>query len=182
MNNFCLEIRFFQAQHALSDFFFKDRCFLCDFFSNLFPSMPPQFLLETKRFASIKDCSRFSALCDSLETFLEKIFQKNFKNFFSVIFCFLNVFGLERWVFCCFQLGKNGFQGLCVSLRVFFWRCKIDEILTTFLLPLVLRMIFLIWFCSKFATFFATVCEAQLRLCVELAILRTSKYLAAYVS
>ena len=50
-------------------FFFKDRCFYASFFSNLFSSKLPSILLETKRFASIKNCSRFSALCDLPETF-----------------------------------------------------------------------------------------------------------------
>ena len=86
-NNFCLKIRFSQAQHAVSDFLNKDRCFFyATFFSNLFLSKPPQFLLETKLFASIKHCSRFSALCDLPETFIKKFFEKF--RFFSSIFCF----------------------------------------------------------------------------------------------
>ena len=82
-NNFRLKIRFSQAQHPISDlFFFRDRCFFyATFFSNLFSSKP-QFSLETKRFASIKHCSRFSALCDLLETFIKKIFRKIPKIFY----------------------------------------------------------------------------------------------------
>ena len=77
-NNCRLKIRFYQAQHAISDFcfFYRPVFFLCDFFKNLFSSKPPQFLQETKRFASVKNSSRFSALCDLPETFIEKIFQK----------------------------------------------------------------------------------------------------------
>ena len=77
-NNFCLKIRFSQAQHAISDFcfFFRDRCFFyATFFSNLFSSKP-QFLLGTKRFASIKHCSMFSALCDLPETFITLAISK----------------------------------------------------------------------------------------------------------
>ena len=45
------------------------------------------------------------------------MFSKNFE-FFSSIFCLR--FSVEKeWVFCCFQLGKNGFRDLRVSLRVF---------------------------------------------------------------
>ena len=51
-----------------------------------------------------------------------KMFSKNFEIFFS-IFCLR--FSVEKeWVFCCFQLGKNGFRGLRVSLRVFFGAVK----------------------------------------------------------
>ena len=88
MNNFCLKIRFPAAQHAISEFvLFKDRrFFLCYFFLICFHrSPPPQFLLKMKRFASIKDCSRISALCDLPETF-KKIFEKF--RFFSLFFCF----------------------------------------------------------------------------------------------
>ena len=52
MNNFCPKIRFFQAQHAMSDFcfIFKDRCFLCDFFSNLFSSKLPLIFTRNETF------------------------------------------------------------------------------------------------------------------------------------
>ena len=78
-----------------------------------FTEAPPQFLPETKRFAKVKDSSRFSALCDLPET-IKSIFEKFRKKIpqFSVFF-------LKKIVFCCFQLGKNGFRNLCVSLRVF---------------------------------------------------------------
>ena len=100
-------------------FFFKDRCFYASFFLICFYRSSPQFLLETKRFASIKNCSRFSALCDLPENFSLKVFRKVTN--FILIFCFFlkNVFGSERWFFCCFQLKKNGFRDLCVSFRVF---------------------------------------------------------------
>ena len=71
--------------------FFKDRRFSMRYFSHLFSLKPPQFLLETKSFASIKDSFGFSALCDLPETFikkfLEKISKKNL-NFFYY-FCFI---------------------------------------------------------------------------------------------
>ena len=121
MNNFCLKIRFSQAKHSMSDFcfFFKDRCFLCDFFSNCFHRSRPQFLLETKRFASIRGCSRFSGLCDLPETFIEKIFEQF--RFFPEFSVFFLMFSVEKdSFFCCFHyLGLNGFRYLCVTFRVF---------------------------------------------------------------
>ena len=89
--------------------FFRDRCFFyATFFSNLFSSKP-QFLLETKRFASIKHCSRFSALCDLPETFIKKNFEK-FRKFppqFSVFFKGLR---LRKMVFLLFPLGEELFS------------------------------------------------------------------------
>ena len=148
MNNFCLKIKFSEAQHAISEFcfFFKDRrFFLCYFFLICFHrSPPPQFVLRMKRFASIKDSSRVSAPCDLPETFFKK-FSKNFE-FFSLFF-FFQCFRLREMVFCCFQLGKNGFRDLCVSLRVFFGAVELMK--NNVILHLVLCMILLIWFSSK---------------------------------
>ena len=107
----------------------KDRFFLCDFFVKIcFTEAPPQFLPETKRFARVKDSSRFSALCDLPETS-----KRIFENFFPQFSVFKG-FSLRKMGFCCFQLGKNGFRDLCVSFRVFFGAvyCKIDEILMSF--------------------------------------------------
>ena len=126
MSNFCLEIRFSQAQHAISDFcfFLKTDFFLRDFFQFVFIEAPPQFLLETKGFASIKKCSRVSAVCDLPETIIEKI-SKNFDLFF-LNFLFFERFSVEKdGVFCCFQMGKNGFRDLCVYFG-FFWRCNVN--------------------------------------------------------
>ena len=148
-NNFCLKIRFSQVWHAISYFcfFFKRPLFfLCEFFSNLFPSKPSQFLLETKRFASIKHCSRFSALCDLPETFIKKNFR--FRKIFFLNFLFLR-----------FTVEKDGFSVGSSWRRIvfeiygypfgFFWRCKIDEILTIMSFYPWLRMILLIWVSSK---------------------------------
>ena len=102
MNNFCLESRFSEAQHAISEFFSRPAFFLCYFFSNLFHrSPPPQFLLEMKRFASIKDCSRFSALCDLPET-IKNIFENFFLNFL-----FLKGISLRKMVFLLFSVGEE---------------------------------------------------------------------------
>ena len=139
----------------------KDRCFFyATFFKNCYTEAPPQFLPETKRFARVKDSSRFSALCYSPET-IKNIFEK-FRNFF-LNFLFFKGFSLRKMRFCCFQLGKNGFRDLCVSFRVFFGAvyCKIDEVLMSF------YPWFSLWYCLfGFLQKFAGVCEARLRLCV----------------
>ena len=108
----------------------KDRCFFYATFKKIcFTEAPPQFLPETKRFARVKDSSRFSALCDLPET-IKNIFEKIFSSFFL----FSKGFPLRKMGFYCFQLGKNGFRDLCVSVRVFFGAvyCKIHEILMSF--------------------------------------------------
>ena len=122
-NNFCFEIKFSQAQHSIFDFLNRTFFYATDVFSMrllkfVFTETPPQFLPETKRFASVKDSSRFSALCDLPET-IKKLFGKNF----SLKFLFF----LKG-----FPLRKMGFRDTCVSLRVFFWRSKVDEISISF--------------------------------------------------
>ena len=64
----------------------KDRSFFyATFLKICFTEAAPQFLIETKRFARVKD-SRFSALCDLPDT-IKNIFEKFQKKFHS-IFCF----------------------------------------------------------------------------------------------
>ena len=56
-------LKFKFSQHALSEFCFLRPAFLpCDFFLICFYQSPPEFLLETKRFASIQDYSRFFSI------------------------------------------------------------------------------------------------------------------------
>ena len=88
-NNFCLKIRFSQAQHAKSGFrFFKDPCFFYATFKKLvFIEALLNFYKKRKCFASVKDSSTFSALCDLPETFIKKFFKK-IQKFFPSIFCF----------------------------------------------------------------------------------------------
>ena len=130
-NNFCLKV--FSGPARYIRFFFEDRCFSYATFSFFFHRSPPQFLPKMKRFVTLKDSSRFSARCDfkkiagDLQKKFSKIFWKNFGKFLKKIqkifsFNFLFVFKVSRWgrwVFCCFQLGKNGFRELCPSLQVF---------------------------------------------------------------
>ena len=104
-NNFCLKVRFSQAQHAISDFFSKTGVFHMRLFQ-FFIEVPPQFLPKMKRFATLKDSSRFSALCDfkKIAGDLQKIFRKYFgkisENFRKKIknfsFNFLFVFKVFR--------------------------------------------------------------------------------------
>ena len=103
---------------VLKDRFLKDRSFFyATFFKFVFTEAPAQFLQETKRFAR----GLLKAL--RLTGDHQKCFRK-ILNFFSSIFCLR--FSVEKeWVFCCFQLGKNGFRGLRVSLRVFFGAVKL---------------------------------------------------------
>ena len=123
MNNFCLKIRFSEAQHAISEFFFKDRRFFYATFFEFVFIEPPQFLPKMKRFTSIKDCSRFSALCDLPKTFFKKFFEK-FRNFFSLFLFFL-----------LFSVGEEWFPRFMRIPSSIFWRCKIDEILTMSFYP-----------------------------------------------
>ena len=97
--------------------------FLCDFFKLVF-SNPRQFLQETKRFASVKDSSTFSALCDLLETF-----KKVFRIFFPQFSVFLKVFRWERCFFAVSGWEKNRFSILMRISSGIFWSCKIDQIL-----------------------------------------------------
>ena len=118
-----------------------------------------------KRFASIKDCSRFSALCDLPETF-KKFFEK-FRIFFLIFLFFFKCFRLREMGFLLFPVGEQWFSRFMRIPSGIFWRCKIDEILMSF------YTWFSVWFClfgflQKFATFCASVCEARLRLCVRL--------------
>ena len=85
-NNFRVKIRFSQVRHAISDFCCFKR--LCVFSMRLFKKIcfteaPPQLLPETKRFARVKDSSRFSALCDLLETISIFFPQFSFLKVFS---------------------------------------------------------------------------------------------------
>ena len=93
-NNFCLKVRFSQAQHAISDFFSKTGVFHMRLFQFFFIEVLPQFSPKMKRFVTLKDSSRFSALCDFkkiagvLRKHFSKIFWKNFGKFLKKNFSF----------------------------------------------------------------------------------------------
>ena len=112
-NNVRVKIRFSQVRHAISDFccFKRPVFFLCDF---LFHRSPSSILPETKRFAKVKDSSRFSALCDLPET-IKKIFFFNF--------LFFKGFSLRKMSFLLFSVGEEWFSRLMRILSGIFWRC-----------------------------------------------------------
>ena len=116
--NFKKNRNFFSQFLVLKDRFFKDRSFFyATFLKFVFTEAPAQFLQETKRFAR----GLLKAL--GLTGDHQKCFRK-ILNFFSSIFC-LRFFVKKELVFFCFQLVKNGFRGLRVSLRVFFGAVKL---------------------------------------------------------
>ena len=86
-----------------------------------FTEAPPQFLPETKRFARVKDSSRFSALCDLPET-IKSIFEK----FLNFLFFFKKklFFAVSSWARMVFETYAYPFG--------YFRCCKIDEILMSF--------------------------------------------------
>ena len=91
----------------------KDRCFFYATFSKIcFTEAPPQFLPETKRFARVKD-SRFSALCDLLETI------KNFLEFFFLNFLLFKGFSLRKLRVLLFSVGEERFSRLMRILEYF---------------------------------------------------------------
>ena len=117
--------------------------FLSDFFSNLFSSkLPLIFFLETKCFASIKDCWRFSALCDLPETFIRKFFNIS-KMIFPQLSVFLKGFRLRKLGILLFPAGEEWFSRFMRIPSGIFWRSKIDEILTI----LSFYPWFSVWYC-----------------------------------
>ena len=111
----------FSARYIRFCFFFEFRRFFqCHFFLICFHRSSSQFLLETKRFASIKDSSRFSALCDLPQTFLN--------------FLFLKGFPLRKMAFPVSCWGRMVFKTYAYPFGSF-WRCKSGEILTMLFYP-----------------------------------------------
>ena len=90
MNNFCLKIRFSQALHAMSDFcfFFKDRCFLCEFFSNLFSSKLPSIFTRNETFCEHKELFKVFGTVRFTGDLHLKNFSKNVEIFFFYLFFF----------------------------------------------------------------------------------------------
>ena len=87
----------------------------------------PQFLPETKRFASVKDSSRFSALCDLPEAI------KKISHFSHFLFFFKKKgFSLRKMGFLLFSVRQKWFSRLMRIPSGTFWRCEIDEILISF--------------------------------------------------
>ena len=139
-NNFCLKVRFSQAQHAISDFFFKDRCFSYATFSIFFSSKSPLNFYQNETFCDSKGLVKVfgtmrlqkNCRCPSkkfFENILEK-FRKIFEKKFSFNFLFFKGFPLRKMGFLLFSVGEEWFSRLMPIPSGIFWRCKIDEILT----------------------------------------------------
>ena len=140
-NNFCLKVRFSQAQHAISDFFFKDRCFSYATFSFFFHRSPPSIFTKNETFYDSKGLVKVfgtmrlqkNCRCPSKKFFentLEK-FRKIFEKNFSLNFLFFfQGFPLRKMGFLLFSVGEEWFSRLMLIPSGIFWRCKIDEILT----------------------------------------------------
>ena len=91
-NTFCLKIRFSQAQHAISDFFFQRPVFFkCDFFNFFHRSLPPPSIFTKNE--TFCDCKGLVKVFDTMR--LQKICRWPSENFFEHIFCFF--FKVFRW-------------------------------------------------------------------------------------
>ena len=94
MNNFCLKFRFSQAQHAMSDFFFKDRCFYASFFSNLFSSKLPSIFTRNETFCEHKELLKVFGTVRFTGD-LQLIFFRKMTIFFNFLF-FIKMFSVEK--------------------------------------------------------------------------------------
>ena len=166
MNNFRPKIRVSQAQHAISDFFFKTGVF-----SSLFSSKPPSILTRNETFCEHKGgLLKFFGTMRLTWDLLQKFFWKKLDFIFFLFSAFLEGFRFRKF-FLLFPVGEKWFHQGSRFMRIpsgIFWRCKIDEILTI----MSFYRLFSVWYClfgflQKFATFFASVCEVRLRLCVN---------------
>ena len=113
MNNFCLKIRFSQAQRAITDFcfFFKDWCFFCDFFSNLFSSKLPSIFTRNETFCEHKGLLKGFGTVRFTGDLQLIFFSKNDEFFFFNFLLFLK-----------FSVAKDGF------FAVSSWRRMVFEI------------------------------------------------------
>ena len=95
MNNFCLKIRFSQAQHAMSDFCFQRPVFFCEFFSNLFSSKLPSIFTRNETFCEHKELLKVFSTVRFTGDLQLKNFSKNDAIF--LIFCFFfKLFSVEK--------------------------------------------------------------------------------------
>ena len=112
--HFWHKIRFSQAKHAISDFFSR----LVFFSKTLLNFYQKRNVLQELRTA--QGFQHYAAYRRPSKFFL--------KNLFLNFLCFLRFSVDKIRFFCCFQLGKNGFRDLCVSLRVFFGAVKLMKL------------------------------------------------------
>ena len=131
-NNFCLKIRFSQAQLAISDcrFFLKTGVFSMRLLFNSFSSKPFYKKRNVLRASGTPRRFRHYATC-----------RRQFINFFSKFWKFFNVkfffdgFPLTRMGFLLCPVGEEWFSRLMRIHSGIFWGSKIDEILTMSFYP-----------------------------------------------
>ena len=119
-NNFCLKVRFSQAQHAISDFFSKTGVFhmrLFQFFSSKSPSIftKNETFCDSKGLVKVFGTMRLQKNCRCPSKKFSKIFSKNFgkflKKIFPSIFCFFLRFSVEEdGFFAVFSWGRMIFE------------------------------------------------------------------------
>ena len=104
MNNFCLKIRFSQAQHPLSNFcfFFKDWCFYATFFSNLFSSKLPSIFTRNETFCEHKGLLKVFGTVRFTGDLQLEMFSKNDEFFLNFLFLMFSVekdgfFAVSSW-------------------------------------------------------------------------------------
>ena len=121
---FVLKLGFLRPSTLYPIFFSKTGVFHMRLFQFFFIEVPPQFLPKMKGFATLKDSSRFSALCDfkkiagnlqkNFRKYFGKIsgnFWKKFKKIFPSIFCLFLTFSVEEdGFFAVFSWGRMVFE------------------------------------------------------------------------
>ena len=99
--------------------------FLCDFVLKIICfHRSPSIFTRNETFYERKELLRVFGIMQLTEDLLQKNFSKNFQFLY-----FLKSFRLRK-MGSLFPLGENGFRDFSVPLRVFFWVCKFDVILT----------------------------------------------------
>ena len=106
-NNFCIKIRFSQAQPAISDScFFKDRCFFYATFLNFVFIKAPSIFTRNETFCEHK------ALLKVFGTIrlAGDLHQNNFRKYFFLTFLFFKGLQLRKLGFLLFPVGEELFS------------------------------------------------------------------------
>ena len=99
MNNFCLKIRFSQAQHVISDFvcFQRPAFFHATFFSNVFSSKPPPSIFtRDETFFEHEGLLKVFVHCATYRRPSSKNFVEKFRNKIFLNFLFFERFSVEK--------------------------------------------------------------------------------------
>ena len=106
-NNFCLKIRFSQAQHAISDlFFFKDRCFFYATFFLICFHRSPSIFTRNETFCEHKALLKVFGTMRLAGDLHQKIFEK----IFFLNFLFFKGLRLRKMGFLLFPVGEELFS------------------------------------------------------------------------